>query len=132
MKRKKIKILLLILLVLIVIGGITAASLASKMDRELNALVAEEIAVINLSTLEDGSYDGTYKAFPIDVELTVNISDHAIQSVDLIKHFNGQGEAAEAILEDVVKAQSLQVDTVSGATYSSKVILKAIEAALQP
>ena len=132
MKRKKLKILLLILLVLIVIGGITAASLASKMERELNALAAEEMKVIELSTLEDGSYEGKYKAFPIDVELTVNIADHAIQSIDLIKHFNGQGEAAEAILEDVVEAQSLQVDTISGATYSSKVILKAIEAALQP
>lgn len=30
----------------------------------------------------------------------------------------------------VVEAQSLQVDAVSGATYSSKVILKAIEDAL--
>jgi uncharacterized protein with FMN-binding domain len=30
----------------------------------------------------------------------------------------------------VVEAQTLEVDIVSGATYSSKVILKAIEAAL--
>ncbi|GAI95081.1 unnamed protein product, partial [marine sediment metagenome] len=30
----------------------------------------------------------------------------------------------------VVEAQTLQVDAVSGATYSSKVILKAIENAL--
>ncbi|NOW05431.1 uncharacterized protein with FMN-binding domain [Clostridium beijerinckii] len=32
----------------------------------------------------------------------------------------------------VVKAQSLQVDTISGATNSSKTILKAIENALKP
>ncbi len=40
------------------------------------------------------------------------------------------GQPAEAIIEDVVEDQSLDVDSVSGATYSSRVILKAIEATL--
>ncbi|HCQ90906.1 MAG TPA: hypothetical protein DIU45_15820 [Clostridium sp.] len=33
--------------------------------------------------------------------------------------------------EEIEKAQSLQVDEVSGATLSSKVILKAVEIALE-
>jgi uncharacterized protein with FMN-binding domain len=47
-----------------------------------------------------------------------------------VKHVNGQGKPAEVITEKVIETQSLQVDVVSGATYSSKVILKAIENAL--
>jgi len=45
----------------------------------------------------------------------------------IIEHFNGRGEKAEAIIPRVIEAQSLDVDVVSGATGSSKAILKAIE-----
>jgi len=38
--------------------------------------------------------------------------------------------AAELITDMVIDSQSLKVDVVSGATYSSKIILKAIENAL--
>jgi uncharacterized protein with FMN-binding domain len=48
-----------------------------------------------------------------------------------LKHVNGKGTAAESIPETVVEKQTLQVDSVSGATYSSKVILLAIETALK-
>jgi uncharacterized protein with FMN-binding domain len=40
------------------------------------------------------------------------------------------GRPAEAITERVVAAQTTQVDAVSGATGSSRVILKAIENAV--
>ena len=48
----------------------------------------------------------------------------------MLEHKNGQGTPAEVIPEKVVETQTLEVDIVSGATYSSKVILKAIENAL--
>ena len=47
-----------------------------------------------------------------------------------MEHVNGQGSGAERIPATVVEKQTLQIDMVSGATYSSKVILKAIENAL--
>ncbi|TYB94365.1 MAG: FMN-binding protein, partial [Kosmotoga sp.] len=50
--------------------------------------------------------------------------------IELIEHNHGRGEAAEVIPEKVVEAQSLKVDIITSATYSSKVILKAIENAL--
>ena len=56
---------------------------------------------------------------------------HMIKEIELKKHDNGQGFPAEIIPGKVVEAQSLEVDIVSGATYSSKVILKAIENALK-
>lgn len=50
--------------------------------------------------------------------------------IDLVKHNHGKGASAEIITDKVTEAQSLDVDIVSGATSSSKVILKAIEDAL--
>ena len=63
--------------------------------------------------------------------MKVTVKNHAITDIDLLKHQNGQGKPAEVITERVLAAQSLKVDTVSGATMSSKVILLAIEDALK-
>ncbi len=60
----------------------------------------------------------------------MKVENHTITDIDILKHDNGKGKAAEAITSDVIKNQSVQVDVVTGATYSSKVILKAIENAL--
>ena len=62
--------------------------------------------------------------------MKVFVKDHKIERIELVKHRNGKGAPAEAITGKVVEAQSLQVDAISGATYSSKVILQAIENAL--
>ena len=132
MKRKmsKLKIFLLIVLVVVLAAAVALKLVSSNMEKGMNQLLAAEVATINLSTIEDGEYPGAYKTFPIDVKVLVKVEDHTITGIDLVKHFNGQGGAAEVIVDDVVEAQSLQVDTISGATYSSKVIPKAIEDAL--
>jgi uncharacterized protein with FMN-binding domain len=89
-----------------------------------------EIAQINLSAIEDGIYIGSYFAFPVSAQVSVTVKDHVITAIELVKHENGQGAPAEVIPGKVIESQSLQVDSVSGATYSSRVILKAIENAL--
>jgi uncharacterized protein with FMN-binding domain len=60
----------------------------------------------------------------------VTVKNHTIKKIELLKHKNGQGQGAEIIPDKVMEVQSLKVDSVSGATYSSKVILKAIQDAL--
>jgi uncharacterized protein with FMN-binding domain len=65
------------------------------------------------------------------VKVDVTVRDHVITAIDLVQHTNGQGGAAAEMPGKVVEAQSLLVDAVSTATYSSKVILLAIRDALQ-
>ena len=83
-----------------------------------------------VSSLRDGSYEGSYFLLPVKVEVRVKVESGRIQSIDLLKHFNGQGKPAEVLPAKVIEAQSLNVETVSGATHSSVAILKAIELAL--
>lgn len=90
------------------------------------------ISDVTLNKISDGTYEGSYACFPISVILDVSVKDHMITAITIVKHVNGQGKPAEAILDKVILTQSLQVDTVTGATYSSKVILKAIQNALNP
>jgi len=102
----------------------------SKAQENLDGLAEMSIDEIDLATLSDGIYKGDYAVFPVSVEVDVTISNHEIIAIDLIKHYNGQGKPAEVITQDVIAAQTLNVDVISGATYSSKIILKAIEVAL--
>ena len=58
------------------------------------------------------------------------MQNHVLTAVELVKHRHGRGAAAEVIPDAVLRQQTLGVDAISGATYSSKVILKAIDDAL--
>lgn len=127
-KKHPVLRILLVVMLLIVLAG---AALMASMAKELAPLNDVVIDTLDLTVVQDGTYDGNYQAGPIDVALKVTVADHQITHIDLIKHFNGQGGPAEAILADVIDAQSLQVDAITGATYSSKVILLAIEDALK-
>jgi uncharacterized protein with FMN-binding domain len=125
-KKNRAFIIILIIIVIVLIGSGGKIYIESKLKNLANA----EITEMDLSKTKDGIYSGSYNVFPIKVEVKVTVNNHAITKIELVKHVNGQGKPAEVITDKVIEAQSLQVDVVSGATYSSKVIIKAIENAL--
>jgi uncharacterized protein with FMN-binding domain len=67
---------------------------------------------------------------PVSARVEITVHDGKITDIKLLEHNNGQGKPAEAIIGQVLENQTLEVDVIAGATYSSKVILKAIEDAL--
>ncbi len=125
MKKQRIVILAIVLVAIAAIA-LAVNGVLIRVSANLEALKTK----IDLNTIQDGVYSGSYSAFPVSAEVNVTVKAHRITSIDIIRHDNGQGAPAEAIPGKVVEAQSLQVDSVSGATYSSRVILKAIEGAL--
>lgn len=125
------KKLLIILGGLVLVVVIIAVVFYQITQDGLNKLADITLNDLNLDQVADGSYDGSYSVFPVSVEVTVTVNDHIITEIDITKHDNGQGQAGEVIIEDVLEAQSLEVDIISGA-YSSKVILLAIQDALAP
>jgi uncharacterized protein with FMN-binding domain len=126
-KRYKVLIIIGSVIVVLVVAGVIAFS---SIQNSLEALKTIEIKDVDLSQTDDGTYAGSYSAFPVTAEVSVTVKDHIITGIDLIDHIHGPDHGADAITGEVVKAQSLGVDAVSGATYSSKVILLAIEDAL--
>ncbi len=127
---KKRYIVTIIVVLVLALGFITTKLLLAKAEGNLKQLALSEISDVDLAAAEDGIYIGSYSAFPISVEVRVTIKNHIIKEIELLKHNNGQGQGAEIIPENVIEAQYLNVDSVSGATYSSKVILKAIQNAI--
>ena len=117
-----------ILLILVLVVGVLAIYLQNKIDKEAEAVAIEEI---HPDKLKDGSYTGEYSVGPVTVQSRTTIQDGKITEINILKHANGLGGKAETIVEDVIDKQSLSVDSIAGATVSSKVILKSIEQALK-
>jgi len=93
-----------------------------------------QASIPDMSGKPDGVYRGNYSlsGTPISVTVDVTISNQNITEVKIIKHrCSPIGKKAEKITERIIEKQSLDVDVVSGATGSSKAILKAVENALQ-
>jgi len=124
---KKILIIIsIIILSIIIIGSIAY----NRINKNLQTLEDIKVSTIDLGLLEDGVYKGSYAVFPVKVKVEVDIKDHKIENIKIIEHDNGKGKAAEEIIETIRERQTIDVDIIVGATYSSRVIQKAIEAAL--
>ena len=82
----------------------------------------------------DGIYRGNYdlSGTPVDVILDVAIQNQKITKIEIVKHSCSPiGKKAEKIIDQIIAVQNLDVDAISGATASSKAIIKAVENALQ-
>jgi uncharacterized protein with FMN-binding domain len=98
------------------------------------SLTGIEASLPDIQDKPDGVYRGNYDlaGTPVKVTLDVTVQDYSIAAISIVKHICSPiGKKAEKITGKVIEAQSLNVDVVSGATGSSKAILKAVENALQ-
>ncbi|MCP4676206.1 MAG: FMN-binding protein [Deltaproteobacteria bacterium] len=82
--------------------------------------------------LLDGVYEGRAMSFPNSAHVRVTIKESYITVVELVRHIgSSQGKpAVDAIPGRIVTKQSTDVDAVSGATNSSRVIMNATEDAI--
>lgn len=130
MKNNK-KIVLILVSLCIAAGIFLGANYLINLQKYKNAIKAISINNVNLSKISDGTYSGSCDAYTIAADVSVTVNNHKITDIKLLRHKNERGEKAEVIPQRVIAAQSIEVDTVSGATNSSKVILKSIENALE-
>lgn len=81
----------------------------------------------------DGTYEGEGEGRNDTIRLAVTLKDGSITAINILEHYEDEVpyfNNAKALLDDVLKTQSLDVDTVSGATLSSKGLLEALGDAL--
>lgn len=128
-KRQMILLGVFLFFLFLIIGGIL---FFQSMEKGINDLIELEIEDIDLSLIEDGDYTGSYQQLPVSVEVIVTVVNHDISKIVITKHFNGQGTLAESIIDNIVSEDSINIDTVAGATVSSKCILLATKDALTP
>ena len=82
--------------------------------------------------LVDGVYEGSYKAGPNKALVKVTIKDKRLVKIDIVKHRAWKGKKAESIIPmRIIEYQSTKVDVVTGATNSSRVIMNAVQKAIE-
>ena len=84
--------------------------------------------------LTDGIYIGSADAFRGDVEVQVTVKKQKVTDISILSYCDTEEyffRAAPAVIEQMKAEQSLNVDAVSGATYSSNGIIHAVANALE-
>ena len=82
--------------------------------------------------LEDGVYKGTGTGYAGNITVSVQIKDKRIVSIDILSSSDDEAffSRAKAVIDKIIEGQTLDVDTVSGATFSSRGIISAVKNAL--
>ncbi len=122
------------------IGKKIAAALIMVMAVSLGACASPEPAENNggsetpvtEATFTPGTYEGSAKGFHGDINLKVTVDENEITEI-VAEHTETEGlgdKAVEALIESAKEKDSLALDMMSGATYSSEAFLAALEIAL--
>ena len=117
------RVLTLILIVLLV--GFAMASAEKKEKKELT--------LIEISQIADGTYFGRSCGIT-GVKVEVAVKKGRISKIEILKARGWPTFKKKAIKEmpgRIIKAQSLRVDAVTGATKSSRSFIKAVRNALE-
>lgn len=103
---------------------------SSSGDSQSRNIQAPEL---DLSQVADGEYSGTGVGFRGEVKVIVKVENHAITDITIESYQDDQRffeRAKDAVISEIISGQDLNVDTVSGATFSSNGIIEAVANAL--
>lgn len=130
--KKKVKIgLIVVVSVIVLFVAFMAIKIETKMQKTREALDSQVNVEIDMKQVADGIYKASSGGGMVQVELEVEVKDHKIVNINLLKHECGKGKPAESTIDEMVKNNTDDVDIVSGATASSKIIRNAVNKALQ-
>ena len=82
---------------------------------------------------KDGTYTGDGQGFGGNIQVQITIADDTLTDIQVVsaeKEDSAYLSQGKAVIDRILEAQSTEVDTVSGATFSSTGILMAVEDAL--
>ena len=121
--KAKLKIIGIVLLVLIVAMVLFAMV---GLTEALNL----KIGTVDMQTVADGQYVGSYENGRFSNTVTVTVKDHRITAIDSAKAEDSGVKTVRTLLDRVIEQQRPDVDVVAGATATSRSVLKAVENAL--
>lgn len=80
--------------------------------------------------VSDGTYYGTGTGFAGKIKVAVTVKDKQITAIEIVEN-EADDDAffsrAKGVIDKIISGQTLEVDVVSGATYSSNGIISAVK-----
>ena len=126
--KRALKILLVIPAVLALLIITMCAVIVIRMNSQVKSFDSSEVDV---SQVKDGIYEGRSETDMVKVDVRVTVSNGDISDIEIVRHECGKGKIANVIVEDMIEKDDVEVDAVSGATFSSEVIKDAVRNALR-
>ena len=85
------------------------------------------------AVLQDGTYEGSAQGYSGTTTVSVTVSGGAVTDITVVSESDSPQyfSRAESLLDEILGQQSLTVDAVTGATFSSAGLLNAVSDALQ-
>lgn len=84
--------------------------------------------------LEDGTYEGTADGYHGDIELEVTVESGEVAAIEVLSQSERDDlweDAWDSVPDAIIEAQATDVDSVSGATFTSEGIVDAVASALE-
>ena len=133
MNSKILKAVLSLVLVMALVLGVVSCGKGDTESKATDSSATSE-APAEAAKVTAGTYSASEKGYSSDVKVDVTV-DESGSITDIKVDASGEtptigGEAAPVMAENIKSGQRLDVDTVSGATFTSKAILAATENAL--
>ena len=127
--RRKVRTIVIICIVAVVVvaAGVYLLIMLSNYKKGVDAI---QVRNVDISAIEDGEYFGDSDVGLVSAKVRVVVEKGVITEIDLLEHKNGRGGPAEVIPGRIVEQQQIDVDIITGATSSSKVIKEAVYNAL--
>lgn len=127
--KKILKITFKVILILIGVSVLFCLCIIpfdNKVRKEIEEMTIKDV---DLNKIGDGKYIGHFKNQLRTYNVEVTVEDHTIINIKPAEN-SVSNSYSEKIFNKVIEEQKVNVDTISGATITSKMILKAIEDAL--
>lgn len=117
---------------LVTVGNIGASALAADAavgGQSVSTAVAEQAS----GEYTDGTYTGTGSGYRGETDVQVTVENGYITDITVLSYADDDeffSKAESGVIQEILSSQSTDVDTVSGATFSSEGIIEAVADAL--
>jgi uncharacterized protein with FMN-binding domain len=90
-----------------------------------------DIQNVDINSIQDGEYIGSYSYSGFEYKVKTIVSAQKILDIEILQNRDTEhARCAEGVLTEILKRQTPNVDAISGATTTSRALMKAVENSL--
>jgi uncharacterized protein with FMN-binding domain len=90
-----------------------------------------DIHSVDIDRIKDGEYLGSFAYCGFEYKVKTIVNGHKIIDIEVLRNRDSKhAKRAEGVLAEIIERQTPDVDAISGATTTSKALMKAVENSL--
>ena len=90
-----------------------------------------DIQNVDIKNISDGEYIGSFSYSNFEYKVKTIIKRHKIEEIIILQNRDTKhSKRAEGVVSEIIRNQTPNVDAISGATTTSKALMKAVENSL--